>query len=332
LVLRHARFALAAWLSLQVVACGGCAGDAGGGDAGAGGGGASHGSGGGGSDGGSPAGDCWASAADGWSSVEVVDLSTLAGDGPGQPMLSPDGLTLHYNARSSSTAPARIYGARRADRSEAFAGGEPLALWPGLDPVGNPWVAEHQLFLDFNGGSGDFQLAVSVFDGDAWQPPTTLGPQINDGINNANAAATEDGLVLVFHRALGMLHFRIFEARRSPGDSAFEAPSEMSFPGIEPTAVTLCPTLSPDGLRLFFSTSHPHDVEMLPPNGLTVWYTERPSLDGSWSAPEPVTALDSETQLSCVMGIAGDGCELWVQHFTLSVGNARYLVGKREPR
>jgi hypothetical protein len=273
--------------------------------------------------------DCWQNSLGSWS-VERADMDKLEGIGHGNPALSADGLELYYPALTSAGAPTRVFRATRADRSKAFVGGELLDSWPGLDPVDSPWLSGDELFVNFDRGNGMFELAVSRFQGGAWQPPQALNAEVNAGYADSNPTLTADGLYMSFVRATGIatLNAHLFEARRMDRGSAFAEVREVAIPSIDADDLVLCAALSPDGTRMFFSTTHPHELSSLPPNGLTVWFTERASVDAPWGEPVHVEALDGETTHACASALSADGCELWVQHFVVG-GNTEFRIARR---
>ncbi|HZO14638.1 MAG TPA: hypothetical protein VFB62_15300, partial [Polyangiaceae bacterium] len=236
--------------------------------------------------------------------------------------------SLFYTARTSVTAPHRVFRATRSDRDAPFAGGEQLASWPGLDPIDRPWGVGDELFFNFDHGDGNFELASSRFDGATWSTPESLGPDLNSTKANSDPTLTADGRYIFFSRAeaTGTTNMRLYQAKRS--DGVFGDVREVAMSVLRPEDVVLCATVSPDGLHLFFATSYPHDLSSLPPNALTVWLAERRHVDHDWSEPIHLSALDATAEQSCPSAVSGDGCELWVQRFVIN-GPTTYVVARR---
>ena len=272
--------------------------------------------------------DCWSRDPTVWESVETADMALLKGFLPAASALSLDALSLFYTARTSVTAPHRVFRATRSDRGAPFVGGEPLASWPGLDPIDRPWSVADELFFNFDHGDGNFELASSRFDGAAWSTPEPLGPDLNGTKANSDPTLTAEGRYIFFSRAeaTGTTNMRLYQAKRI--DGTFAEVREIALGLLRPEDVVLCATVSPDGLHMLFATSYPHDLSSLPPNGLTVWLTERPHVDHDWSEPIHLSALDGTAEHSCPSAVSGDGCELWVQRFVIN-GPTTYVVARR---
>ena len=271
--------------------------------------------------------DCWASPLDAWQ-LEPFDMTSLTGGEPRDPMLSRDSLTLYYSAFSESLIP-RIHEARRASRDLPFAGGAQLVEWLGQNPLGHPWRAGDDMFMAEDINFGVFHVVVSTFDGSTWSLPEPPGALINEGRTNGDPTLTGDGLRIVFTRQLAEgSPTRLVEGARSR--AAPETPlstfSDVAIPGVAPENHVVCPTLSPDGSMLFFST-----VDLASGDVANVWVTQRKSLDHPWETPVHIVAFDAPTQHTCAHVLSFDGCEVWLERFTLAMPVSTYAIAKRSP-
>jgi hypothetical protein len=280
-----------------------------------------------GSGGSPPSADCWSASLDRWE-LEPFDINTLAGDMPRDPMLSGDGLTLYYAAISENGFP-RVYEAQRAQRDLPFEGGVLLAEWLGQNPLGHPWRIGDELFMAEDNNAGAFHVVVSTFDGSTWSLPAPPGALINEGFTNSDPTLTQDGLRIVFtHQSAARVAGRLAEGARSDAAAGtpFSTFSEVVIPSVVPENFVVCPTFSPDGLKLFFST-----VDTTSGDQALVWMTTRQSLDHAWEAPVHIAAFDDASQHTCMHSLSSDGCEVWLERFTVAVPNAKYTIAKRSP-
>ena len=278
--------------------------------------------------GGSPSeADCWSASLDAWE-LAPFDMSRLAGGEPRDPMLSQDGLTLYYSAFAESGIP-RIYETSRISRDLGFDGGTNVAEWLGQNPLGHPWRVGEELFMAEDNNLGVFHVVVSTFDGSSWSLPEPPGASINEGVSNGDPTLTGDGRRIVFTRhPVEETPVRLAEGARSdpaPG-TPFSTFSDVVIPGIAPENFVVCPALSQDGRMLFFST-----VDLASGDFALVWVTERKSLDQPWEAPVHIAAFDVPRQHTCVHVLSFDGCEVWLERFTLEMTGDGYAIAKRSP-
>lgn len=276
---------------------------------------------------------CWEDDVTSWDAVEPFDMSTL-GENARDPMLSPDGLSLYYAARTNATAPTRVFHTTRSDLASDFTAGDQTASWTGFQPIGHPWVSGTQLALTLDDGNGNFQLAMSIHDGQTWSFPAELGPLVNDpgAFANSNATLTADAKRMIFARNAGGLDHELYEAARPDGVplEPFGNLAPVAIPGLETDDAVICPALSPDGLHLFFSTTFPTDITGgIPDGALTVWHTERPDRDSPWAIPTHIGAFDDPVDLTCMHAIRGDGCEIWIERFQLGQSETSFFIGRR---
>src|SRR5690606_39625528 len=115
--------------------------------------------------------------------------------------------------------------------------------------------------------------------------------------------------------------------------SSFSAPQPVALPGLtdDPNYahVYYCATPSPDGLRLFFSSTYPN---ILPDNladALRIFYTERESLDAPWGPPVKLESLASPGYESCSGSVTRDGCQLFFHAWVYPVGELQHFVARR---
>lgn len=110
-------------------------------------------------------------------------------------------------------------------------------------------------------------------------PPVKLGPEINSEQNNCSPTIAADGLVLAFNRTRDGLPI-LYESRRDQIDQPFGPPVELPEVINLPGFVHDCPSLSSDGLTLWYSSNRPGTR-----GERDLWVSHRESLADSWSKP-----------------------------------------------
>ncbi len=277
--------------------------------------------------------DCWGLAPDAWSMNALQDAKL--GWDPTAPHVSPDGLTLYYMAAASEGEKRWIHRSSRASTADAFAVGEPLVLWPSfLHGFGHPNVTlgETEIILAVSIGAQATDLWYSVHDGETFPAPAVLvGPPNTIAYNEDIASISEDGARMIVQRNDGpandllSLTWSFVELERPPNPAPgtpFGGAKEVQLSPITdvPGHVTLCPTLSPDGLHLFFGSTYP--LKPSPRESseiLRVFSSERAGLDSPWETPVELTSVadddpdyDFET---CPTSVSRDGCQLFIHRF-----------------
>lgn len=297
---------------------------------------------------------CWGLPADEWSMSELQDAKL--GWDPTSPHVSPDGLTLYYMAAPSEGDRRWIHRSSRASTDEPFAVGEPLVKWPSfLHEFGHPNVTlgETEIILAVTVGAQPNDLWYSVHDGDVFPPPAAfVGLPNTIAYNEDIASISEDGARMIVQRNDGpandllSLTWSFVELERPPNPAPgtpFGEAKKVELPPITevPGHVTLCPTLSPDGLHLFFGSTYP--INPSPRESaeiLRVFSTERADLNSPWDAPVEITSVadddpnfDFET---CPTSVTRDGCQLFIHRFQFgdaekAEDSYRIVVATRAP-
>jgi hypothetical protein len=295
---------------------------------------------------GAPA-DCWGLAPGVWDSVEELPDAQL-GDAPSSPRITPGGLGLVYMAGTPSGK--RPHRSNRASLDEPFVVGKLLAAWPGLNfGLDHPSLLRGDAELILAGRPGfDDQLFVATWNGSLWSAPVPMTPPIATLLHESIATFTEDGGRMIFQREdgppnpdLNSASWRFHEASRAPDGppgAPFDAPSAVVLPGISDDPnynhINVCPTLSPDGLHLFFGSTFP--IVLTPnnqPDALNVFYTARAGLGQPWAPPQEITQLREATWETCPSSVTRDGCTLVFHRFKFQMnpGDYRIYLARRSP-
>ncbi len=258
--------------------------------------------------------DCWALGPDSWS-VKPEPFDGLEGDAR-DPVLSPSGLGLVYLA----TKDRRPFRSKRDNYGDGFPKGIPFVKWG--DPNFKP------RYPRFDRDSDEMLMSA---DQDIWWAAFELGnpedqysfPVKLDGVNTALdesvLTVSEDGKVLIVQRSDGPAippsfptTFKFWQFTRldtQPG-ATFGDEKDRT-PYVAPHNFAMCPTLSPDGLKLFFSSTDVIDfTEMNASNAVRIYYTKRLSVDSGWDDPIQLPAIQPKERVVCPTSVSADGCAL----------------------
>jgi Tol biopolymer transport system component len=206
------------------------------------------------------------------------------------PALSSDNLTLYFasNGRSGGLGGRDLYQATRTSPTASFGAavnlGAPLntsveELIPktSLDGLSLYFVSNRPGTL----GNNDIWLATRASTAVNFGAPVNLGAPINTSSLDGGPDITADGLTLVFNsdRPGGSGSRDLYIATRASTAAAFGSAVNLG-PTINTSDDDYSPSISADGLRLFFTSTRPggfgdHDL----------WVTTRASLAAPWGAP-----------------------------------------------
>ena len=212
-------------------------------------------------------------------------------------------------------------GHARAD----FIFGEPINLGPPVnspyDECG-PYITADGLSLYFcefiynaptgHGGSDIWRSTRGTVD-DPWGTPENLGPGINTSVDDMSTYVSADGSALYFasKRPGGYGGFDLWVATRATTDDLWGEPNNLG-PTVNSGYDDLCPSLSADGLSLYFSGG-PYSPR---PEGLgqgDIWVTTRATVSDSWGPPENLGAAVNSSSREMAPSISSDGRVLFFQ-------------------
>jgi len=206
---------------------------------------------------------------------------------------SPDGLEMYLES-DRGYGGYDLWVSRRASIEDDWAPPEnlgPVVNSPKAE--GAPSISTDGLTLYFVsdrlGGYGDcdIYLTTRATKSDPWGPPVNLGPKVNGSAIETHPWISPDGLELYFHssRPGGYGNRDLYAARRKtindPWDTAVNLGPVVNSPYVE-----MFPSLSPDGLLLFFSDGIYGEEPR--PGGYghgDIWMARRAELSDPWQAP-----------------------------------------------
>ena len=180
-------------------------------------------------------------------------------------------------------------------------------------------------------------LATEVVNADfIWGTPTNLGPEVNSSYDDACVCISADRLEFYFasDRPGGHGGIDLWVMKRPTIDDDWGNPENLGLPANSQYSYWE-PSISPDGLSLYFSDSHTPQFGNRLPGGLggqgDIWMITRETIHDAWGAPVNIgPALNSQHAVH--PSISADGLSLYFQsHRPGRIGNhCDIMVATRE--
>ena len=162
-------------------------------------------------------------------------------------------------------------------------------------------------------GHNDIWVSTRATKEDDWAAPVNLGPPINSSAAEVNPCISADGLELYFNdhptgpRPGSLGDGTIWVTRRATVSDAWGIPENLG-PTINTSSAEAFPSLSADGLSLFFGSSWPN------PGSASDWdlyVTRRATVDEAWSEPVNLGETVNSASTDAFSGISADNLTLF---------------------
>lgn len=146
-----------------------------------------------------------------------------------------------------------------------------------------------------------------------WSEPQNLGSLINSSNWEGTPWLSSDGLELYFYarnRTGGYGNGDIWISRRATKNDPWGEPTNLG-PIVNSSAFDICPTLSPDGLLLFFSEDI---IGSLRPGGFgsaDMWMSRRASISDPWGTPVNLGPIVNSSSHDTGPRVSPDGSTLY---------------------
>jgi len=152
-------------------------------------------------------------------------------------------------------------------------------------------------------------LAAEVANADfTFGEPANLGPPVNTVASDGSPHISPDGLSLYFQsgRPGGSGGADLWVSTRETPDDNWGTPLNLGST-VNSSADDWAPSISPDGLELFFTSKRPGG-----PGGYSdIWLTTRATLEDDWGEPQPLGPNINTSGFDGHPSISSDGLELY---------------------
>ncbi|MHC4118731.1 MAG: DUF4440 domain-containing protein [Planctomycetota bacterium] len=241
----------------------------------------------------------------------------------GTPCISADGLELYFlSLRPGGLGYGDIWVTKRTSIHDDW--GAPVNLGP---PVNSsswelcPYISTDGLMLYFSSlrpggyGNDDLYVATRATKDDDWSDAVNLGPVVNSNAYDFGTCVSADGLELYFHayeRAGGLGELDLWVTTRETTDDDWGQPVNLG-PTVNSSASEGYPSLSPDGLTLFFSDHFISPARPRPGGygGTDIWVTTRATRSDPWGKPVNLGPTINSSSNEDSPSISADGSTLY---------------------
>jgi Tol biopolymer transport system component len=232
--------------------------------------------------------------------------------GDGVPSISTDGLELYFNSDRSGNYD--IWVTRRATKGDTWE--EPVKLGPTVNTShrdGSPSISANGLSLYFasdrHGGHGRWDIWVTTREtkADYWSIPINIGPSVNTSDEDRGPSVSADGRTLYFcsNRTGSSGPYDLWATSRITTNDPWGEPVNLG-PAINSPAVDASPSISPDGLSLFFMSSRPGGY-----GNWDAWVATRATTDSDWGTPLNLGPKINTPAFDGTVTLSADGSTLY---------------------
>jgi hypothetical protein len=227
------------------------------------------------------------------------------------------GLTLYFQTfRAGGPGGGDIFYATRPDLASEFSTPVPVSELDTAKFESGPTLTDDALDIMFErnlGGGGDLYEATRTATGAPFTGITALAT-VNSPADETDPFVSADGLRLVFDSSTASNGYDLYETTRPARASAFAAPTPLT--ELNTTSDDYNPTVSADGLDIFFSSNRPGG-----PGGLDIYTAHRPALDQPFGPATLVGELSTSLDDCCVR-LSLDGTTMYFNSSTNIVGGS----------
>jgi serine/threonine protein kinase len=235
----------------------------------------------------------------------------------GGPSISPDGLELYFTSnRPDGYGSFDIWVTTRETVQDPW--GEPKNLGPLInnsDLDGTPCISANGLELYYSsrspGGLGNTQIWITkrVNISEPWGEPESLGPIVNGLFDAGGPGISKDGLALLLSigRPGGSGKPDLWVTERPSVSDPWGTPENLG-PTVNSPAWDFEPSLSTDGLSMFFCSTRPGGC-----GDWDIWMTRRATENHDWGTPINLGPAVNSSPDQGNPSISADGSTLYFQ-------------------
>jgi Tol biopolymer transport system component len=239
------------------------------------------------------------------------------------PCISADGLTLYFNSRlPGGYGDFDLWMTTRSSKDSPW--GQPENLGSTVNTSAReqtPCISSDGLSLYFNstrpGGHGpalwgDVWVTKRATTSDSWGAPINLEPIVNSPSHIYGPCISLDGLSLFFGSNMvgGNGSDDIWIMTRATTDDTWGTPTNLG-PTVNCSAHEGAPSISSDGLALFFSDYAIAPYRFGGYGNADIWMTTRPSISDPWIKPVNLGPIVNTSSYDFFPNISADGSTLY---------------------
>ena len=234
--------------------------------------------------------------------------------------ISADGLSLYFiSNRSGGVGGRDIWVTTRETTDDDWA--EPTNLGPTINTPAGEWgvsISCDGLSLYFdtsqNGSTAvdDLWVATRATTDDDWGNPVSLGPTVNSSADDYTPSISSDDLSLYFTSGPargGYGNYDLWVTTRATKDDPWGAPENLG-PTVNSSAYELNPSISFDGLILFFTIGMTNCGSRCGYGNQEIWVTRRATTDDPWGEPVNLGSTINSPAWEAYPNVSNDGSTL----------------------
>jgi len=246
----------------------------------------------------------------------VPNVSSVWGDA--HPSISADGRELYFESdRPGGNGDGDIWVATRETIDDDWR--TPVWLGTTVNSSSTDWypsVSADGLSLYFTSrrpsGSGgtDIWVTIRKTTSDPWEPPVNLGSTVNKSGDEWESSISTDGLTLYFTCAWsgGSGTYDLWVTTRETKEAPW-APAENLGPTVNTSSGDAAPSISADGLTLFFCSSRPGGANDF--NRYDLYVTRRSDTDAHWRESRKLGPPVNSSFADMCPSVSSDGRTLY---------------------
>lgn len=241
--------------------------------------------------------------------------------------MSADGLTVYFDGHRVGAADSDLYMKSRPSTDAQW--GPTVNLGPTVNTAACeacPCISADGLELYYSGlpamnedEPSDIWVTRRISPETPWEPPERLGSVINTpACHEVEPCLSSDGLSLYFasnQNSSNRQRFDIWVSTRKAKNELWE-PAVPLGPAVN-AGGAWAPSLSANGLVLFFSSARPGGVA----SPTDIWMARRASLLDPWTEPVCVSPIPDSSTCIYLTRVSADGTTLYVTE-----GNGHYFI------
>jgi Tol biopolymer transport system component len=173
------------------------------------------------------------------------------------------------------------------------------------------YFIDWEVFRPGGYGLADIWVTTRETTEDDWGTPVNLGPTVNSSAQDAAMSISADGLSLIIgsNRPGGYGGWDLWVTTRATTEDDWGTPVNLG-PTVNSSAHDIMPSISVDGLSLFFTSDRPGGI-----GNWDIYVTTRATKEDDWGTPLNLGPTVNSTAHDCLPDISADGLALFFSDY-----------------